>query len=192
MAQHTSTILPATLDNISQPGLSGSGAHTTTTPSQEHCLTLPKSNGGCNASVQTDEYIGRPNWLPTFSPQLCLALLPTLDTKQVNLEIEYNRSIGIDVGVKKNTPHVKRADFLRNKLLGDSASILHKNMEDLSKYESLTSTFSGMLEKAEKFVEEMKTETRRTADSSTHTNKPCSAPAPEQFVNSSPPPKLTI
>ena len=188
-------------DNISSPGLSGSGAHTTAI-SKEHCLTPTHSNGGLTVvsrstktdiCIGTDICLGTDNWLPTFSPELCLELLPGLSEAQVNREIEYNRILGIDIGVRPNIKNAKRPPFLQRKLEGDLRSTQLLSRYDTSKYETLITNFSGLLASAEKTLEEYKAVTTKTPDSYTtccsHLTE-TSDPEREQLVTSTPLPDL--
>ena len=170
----------------STPGLSGSGVPTTTN-SKEPCLTSPLSQGGCELEIQTDLCIGTNTWLPTFSPKTCLELLHLLTKEQLQHEFDYNMTIGIDLGLKSNTPWAKRPDLIRVKLQNEANSLIDKYACDLSKYETLISSLSGLLEKAEQTLEEYVTATRKTTDSYT-TSSPHtvhSSAAPQTSVGNS-------
>ena len=166
MAQDSSAIatLPVQQDSSSLLGLSGSGVPTTTVPKEPY-LTNPLSDGRCE--VQTDICLGTNNWLPTLSPTTCLELLPQLTKAQINHEIEYNLSLGIDIGARQNTKYEKRTELLRHKLENDTTSLIDKYLGDLSKYDLLIHSFSELLAKAEEAITELTAEKQRKTDSST-------------------------
>jgi len=149
--------------NSSNPGLSGSGA-LTTTASKEHCLTNTQQQGTCRRTceAQTEISFGSEGWLPTFptfSPGLCLDLLPSLNEKQVWEEIKFNQSLGIDTGVHSNTSKADRKKYIKNRLKfteESSIKLLQKYKTDLAKHDTLTSNFSSLLEKAEKVLAEFR------------------------------------
>ena len=159
--------------NSTDPGQSGSGALTTTN-SQEHYLTNTQHKGTCKQTcgTQTDMTLG--SWIPvipTFSPELCLEILPNLDDQQVRREIDFNQSLGLCESVHFNTAKTERRKYLKHRyeMTEDTClKLLDKHMSDLSKYDTLITNFSALLEKADSTLREYKqeNETRTTASDS--------------------------
>ena len=180
-------------------GLSGSGAHTTTPSSKEHCLTNSLHGGKRTSETQTDISLG--SWipvLPTFSPELCLELLPKLNEDEVKREIKFNKSLGLCKSAQLNAPKADKRKLLKHRLefTEDTClKLLDKHKHDLSQYDALIKNFSALLEEAENMLREYKQEieTRTTGSESYATcrsklsqSEPLLTAPPQTLVTSSP------
>ena len=150
----TTTATPTSTSTATITGLPGSGEPTTTSP-QGPYLANPLPNGTCTCEVQTDLSFGSELWFPTFSPKTCLELLPSLTREQIKHEVEYHTSLGRDLGVTTRTAQIHQTDAIHNCLQDEALFSLENFASSLANYDQLIYSFSGTLEKAKQYIEEL-------------------------------------
>ena len=149
---------PTSTPTATITGLPGSGVPTTTSP-QGPYLANPLSNGTCTCEVQvqTDLSFGAELWFPTFSPKTCLEFLPLLTREQIRHEVEYHTSLGRDLGVTARTAQVHQAEAIHKSLQEEALFSLDNFAASLANYDQLIYTFSGTLDKAKQYIDELMT-----------------------------------
>lgn len=167
--------------DTSEKGLLGSGAPTTAAD-QKHCSANPQAEGKINVdnhSTQT-EFVGF--WVPTFTPETCLELLPSLTPEQLYRE-------SLSAGLCKSTNKTLRKPYMTAKLNLDSRYFDHlvRNPTDKqTKHDNLTSDFCMLLEKAEQTLDEYKEVIRSSSSLVARNSTPNTTSDPSTFVTCPP------
>lgn len=133
-------------------------------------VTTQISDTLCDSSSQTD-------LLYSFSPALCLKLLPDLSDEHITAEVAYFKAHNQTLAMRSSTATIaSKRVALRKYFVNNIVS----SFDDLvSKYSNLTETFSFFLEKAEKNFEDMLEKTTKFMQGPSASTLPQPAPSPE-------------
>ena len=139
------------------------GGMPTASLSQEPLPHAPHLEGKSVANCGTQSTLSQ---LQTFSPKLCLELLPTITPEQMDYEIAWQKSVygqELNFRLRKPDNNTKMAELY--KALTPSISIDNSQVfYDCDKYQNLTHDFACLLVRAESYIKKLGVEKKGDVD----------------------------